>query len=553
MVPLLTAVLCVVHQRRKSGATGVGVCAFAPRPTMHSTDRLVPCTDSTRWLFSPIVRVEENSSLQSQLRCGFVTLMMAKQIQDDIPADDTTRDERTDEDEAQRSSTSSSRPSWLERYEDLRKYHSIHGHSDVPHRDNSAGLGSWVMTQRNQYAKLRAGKKSTMNESRIAMLNELDFVWDKLDYIWSQSYDQLVEFKDEHGHCVVPTTRGSLGLWVRDQRREYGKRNRGEKSLLTEERIERLNEVGFVWDVRDWQFQSKLEELRLYKLMNGHINIKSTEGKLGEWVCNRKKEYRKLLEGKQSSMSSERRAALEELGFSPEMLQEKRPRAPNSHVPFGSWFEALQLYKEKNGHCNVPQSEGPLGWWVNRMRYKMKLESQGEETTLQHHHVERLNSIGFVWDMLEWTWNENYKALKQHKDQNGDANVPFSAGELGKWVTEQRMQYKLKQRGEKTRMTDKREKLLNAVGFEWDLGERMQAENDAAWHERLEELRRWKEEHGDFNVPCHHGKLGDWVTQQRFEFRAWMRGEASRLTEERRAALEAIGFVEESRSKSNRQ
>ncbi|KAL7481401.1 hypothetical protein ACHAW6_007082 [Cyclotella cf. meneghiniana] len=74
---------------------------------------------------------------------------------------------------------------------------------------------------------------------------------------WNIRYKDLVEFKREHGHCLVPQhypPNPKLGLWVMAQRRYYKlqSRKKGDKklSLRHKHRIRLLEHVGFVFDVK---------------------------------------------------------------------------------------------------------------------------------------------------------------------------------------------------------------------------------------------------------------------------------------------------------------
>jgi len=64
---------------------------------------------------------------------------------------------------------------WNERFEELTKYKSEHGHCLVPQQ---AGLGEWVRKQRNNYKLLRAGNKSPMSAEMALKLTEEGFVFD---------------------------------------------------------------------------------------------------------------------------------------------------------------------------------------------------------------------------------------------------------------------------------------------------------------------------------------------------------------------------------------
>ncbi|HBX50144.1 MAG: hypothetical protein A2275_06045 [Bacteroidetes bacterium RIFOXYA12_FULL_35_11] len=61
---------------------------------------------------------------------------------------------------------------------------------------------------------------------------------------WEKQYEELVRFKKKNGHCRVPQKfkeNKSLANWVSIQRRD--------KYKLSEEQIEKLNAVGFIWKV----------------------------------------------------------------------------------------------------------------------------------------------------------------------------------------------------------------------------------------------------------------------------------------------------------------
>jgi hypothetical protein len=57
-----------------------------------------------------------------------------------------------------------------------------------------------------------------------------------------------------------------LGTWVGTQRKEY-------KKSLTEERIKKLNDVGFIWDRREDVFNLRFTELIEYKEKHGNCAV----------------------------------------------------------------------------------------------------------------------------------------------------------------------------------------------------------------------------------------------------------------------------------------
>jgi len=61
---------------------------------------------------------------------------------------------------------------------------------------------------------------------------------------------ELCEYQQEHGNCHVPTKyrqNTALGRWVSTQRSDYKKFQEGKKSTMTEDKIARLESIGFAW------------------------------------------------------------------------------------------------------------------------------------------------------------------------------------------------------------------------------------------------------------------------------------------------------------------
>jgi len=152
---------------------------------------------------------------------------------------------------------------WNQRYKELIDYKTKHGNCIVPrnYKPNKQ-LGAWVMHQRYQYRKLHQGKKSSMTEERIDKLEEIGLEWNVShlagamkvdDEAWNRKYGELIEYKEKHGNCIVPRNYKSnkpLGEWVVNQRRQYRLLQEGKHSRMTEERVTKLEKVGFKWKIR---------------------------------------------------------------------------------------------------------------------------------------------------------------------------------------------------------------------------------------------------------------------------------------------------------------
>ncbi|CAJ1929332.1 unnamed protein product [Cylindrotheca closterium] len=138
---------------------------------------------------------------------------------------------------------------------------------------------------------------------------------------WQEQFQGLLEFKANHGHCCVPNTyepNPTLGRWVKRQRYQYKLRESGLQSTLVASRVQALEDVGFVWDSHAALWEERLNELKQYRLANGHCNVPSSYPKnkqLSTWVKCQRRQFRLTGKGKNSNLTEERIAALDELGF----------------------------------------------------------------------------------------------------------------------------------------------------------------------------------------------------------------------------------------------
>jgi hypothetical protein len=115
-----------------------------------------------------------------------------------------------------------------------------------------------------------------LTEERIQDLNDLGFKWSiRVSRTpWETRLDELVQYKEQHGHCNVPSTypkNQPLAYWVFKQRGQYriymeraqaqihglnekplssnsSMHERGQLCHMSPERIAQLDEIGFEWN-----------------------------------------------------------------------------------------------------------------------------------------------------------------------------------------------------------------------------------------------------------------------------------------------------------------
>eukprot|EP00547_Thalassionema_nitzschioides_P016770 CAMPEP_0194235998 /NCGR_PEP_ID=MMETSP0158-20130606/3355_1 /TAXON_ID=33649 /ORGANISM="Thalassionema nitzschioides, Strain L26-B" /LENGTH=226 /DNA_ID=CAMNT_0038969631 /DNA_START=58 /DNA_END=738 /DNA_ORIENTATION=+ len=148
---------------------------------------------------------------------------------------------------------------------------------------------------------------------------------------WQARFDELVDFKMKHHHCLVPFTypqNQPLGCWVKKQRyayKQYLKQQEeiklhgssGINSSMAENRIKMLDEIGFIWDSHQAKWEQMFRDLLEYKKKHGDCDVpcKYPPNKaLGLWVTRQRITMRES-GSNPSKLTIKRMMMLESAGF----------------------------------------------------------------------------------------------------------------------------------------------------------------------------------------------------------------------------------------------
>jgi hypothetical protein len=131
-------------------------------------------------------------------------------------------------------------------------------YSAVPHwYQPNMQLSRWVKRQRYQYKLRKAGRPSTLTDSRIEKLQNAGFIWDSHSNVWVVRHNDLCAFERENGHCNVAFDKragagqhNALASWVKHQRRQCKLLLLGEPTHMTPERKNKLDHLGFQWRIK---------------------------------------------------------------------------------------------------------------------------------------------------------------------------------------------------------------------------------------------------------------------------------------------------------------
>mmetsp|Transcript_15384 Transcript_15384/g.42579 ORF Transcript_15384/g.42579 Transcript_15384/m.42579 type:complete len:381 (-) Transcript_15384:655-1797(-) len=176
---------------------------------------------------------------------------------------------------------------WWDTFELLQSYmteHQISYVHDVPHKSR---LDDWVKSVRSKWqsdqqqgaeerkaarsgsSRVNHGTPSNTNKrlssKQIKAMTSVDRYWHLTarQATWEKRFLELLQYRQQHGDCCVPISyqaNKKLANWVSTQRKQYNLRRRGQKSGLTDERLERLRAIGFVWNRWEHEFSVKQQQ-----------------------------------------------------------------------------------------------------------------------------------------------------------------------------------------------------------------------------------------------------------------------------------------------------
>ena len=388
---------------------------------------------------------------------------------------------------------------WEKCYSELLKFRKREGHAIVPqgHKVDGITLGQWTSSQRMQRDKLSVEK--------LRRLNSIGFSWDPNTEQWEEAFQALSIFKKREGHVFVPAKHNEsevrLGNWVQTQRHNKGK--------LPQNRLKRLDSIGFIWDQPEAKWEKHFAALLKYHKREGHtlVPVSHTENdlSLGSWVRNQR--------SIRSKIPAARQKRLGEIGFTWDVFSNRWDEA----------FAALNCFKKREGHTLVPgghvENGIRLGTWTTNQR--------SQKASIEPARLWQLNEIDFVWDANAESWKQYFAAFLKFIKREGHANVPQRHSEdglkLGHWVNNLRQG--------KQEIQPDRLKLLNSLKFPWD-------PHESRWELSYKALLKFRNREGDTLVPKGHTesgvKLSSWVVSQR--------AQRKKMQPERRKRLDDIGF-----------
>lgn len=332
-----------------------------------------------------------------------------------------------------------------------------------------------------------------------------------LSLSWDDYYELAVEYYKEHGNLLVPVNYSkngmNLGYWITDQRKTM--KGQGHRKDLTEEQIEKLDAIGMVWDKFKEQWDETYAIAKAYYEENGSLDglrdIKIDGKNIYQWLGDQIKSYNK------GTLSEERTRLLEQIG----VVWNK------NEARWQEMYDLAKKYYEENGSL-LSITDANLRNWIQVQRQAYK--GKGTYTKLSKQQIEKLESIGMVWDVKGKGFSEMYELAKKYYEEHGDLLLPdkyeIDGKKVSSWISDKRKAYK------KGTLTEEQIEQLEAIGMVWDVKE-------YKWNQMYEQAKQYYDENGNLILtPSQNKQLYAWLRIQRD---LYIKGEG--LSEEQKRLL----------------
>ena len=247
---------------------------------------------------------------------------------------------------------------WNARYNELKEFQQTHNGRLEPTTQEDTKLAKFVHDQRIEYRFMMQGQESKMCPDKIHKLQAIGFQFDYQRMMQQENKEfenmlqEMKQFDREKAGDSLKRQSRALADWKHAQRIEFRCLQEGKRSTLTPERIQKLNDVGFIFvprsTPRTLTWEQRIEQLKQYKEEHGNLNVPASHPELGYFVSNVRRGYKYLQEKKTTGFTQEKANQLLELGFS--FLVGKRKTAPVEIKTWEESFQALKEFKKEHGH-----------------------------------------------------------------------------------------------------------------------------------------------------------------------------------------------------------
>ena len=341
-------------------------------------------------------------------------------------------------------------------------------------------------------------------------------------------YKIAKDYYNEHGNLLVPhdykdKDGKQLGKWLSSIRIKYHS-----KTLrISHQKVDKLNQIGMVWNVLDYKWNAKYEEVKKFYAEYHDLNLlplyKGEEGqKLLSWIKSQRSIY---YSNKEGLKYTEKITKLEQVGIV----------CKHNDELWNDMYTLAVNYHDKYHHLLIPvyyetEDNKKLGVWIRNQR---KSYVKGD---LSLERINALEAIGMTWKVNETKWNLMYEELKNYYDKYHTLTISktyepmfVTNEELKTWLNVQRKNYR-----RETILTSSQRQKLEYLGIERDNAKEY-------WFSMYNLAFNYyqKNQHLTITHPktSEEKSLYTWLRNQRYSYRQ------GKLSMERIELLNALNFI----------
>ncbi len=341
-------------------------------------------------------------------------------------------------------------------------------------------------------------------------------------------FEVAQDYYNEHGNLLVPhdyidKDGKQLGRWLMSIRTKYNSKT----ARISPEKVAKLNQIGMIWNVLDYKWNEKYEEVKKFYVKYHDLNLlplyKGEEGqKLLSWIKSQRSIY---YSNKEGLKYTEKITKLEQVGIV----------CKHNDELWNDMYTLAVNYYNKYHHLLIPvyyetEDNKKLGVWIRNQR---KSYVKGD---LSLERINALEAIGMTWKVNETKWNLMYEELKNYYDKYHTLTIsktyqPTSVTneELKIWLNVQRKNYR-----RETILTSSQRQKLKALGIERDNAKEY-------WVSMYNLAFNYyqKNQHLTITHPqtAEEKSLYTWLRNQRYSYRQ------GKLSMERIELLNALNFI----------
>lgn len=423
---------------------------------------------------------------------------------------------------------------WDETYAIAKAYYeengSLDGLRDI--KIDGKNIYQWLGDQKKNY------NKGILSQERIEKLEQIGINWnitEKRRLDWEKMYKLAKEYYNQTG-TLVSIENEELRNWIQVQRQAYN--GKGTYIQLSKEKIEKLEQIGMVWNVNESNYTKMYEFAKEYYEEHGNLLLPHQymiNGKdLSSWIKEKRKSYKK------GTLSEEQIEQLEAIGMIWDVRQ----------YQWENMYQQAQEYYNEHGNLSItPKVNKKLYQWLKIQR-KLYMED-GKLTEQQKEllsiieidqeakkdidikpkvKIKQSPSRNDIWECM-------YEQAQEYFEQHGNLLVPRieEYKQLSSWIKTQRRKYKTN--NEKSNLSKEQIERLEAIGMVWDVIQHQ-------WNTMYEQAKAYYQQYGSLSIPdereTEYKQLRTWIQEQKLKYNS---EDEADLSKEQIEQLESIGIV----------